>query len=214
MVAVAVSVWSGFAPSRAQDPNAPKTASASLISTMDALNDVHKLGAGDRLSFRVIEDEDPPQLLAITDSGEMEVPHIGRVVALGKTCKGLAYEIKNVLEKEYYYKATVILGLDVMAGRVVSRGRVYVMGQVGAQGPQEIPSDQKYTVSQAILRAGGFSQYANKRKVKHIHRDARGTATETKIVDLVEIMERGRTENDPIVEPEDVIIVPERLFNF
>lgn len=192
----------------------PKTVSASLISTMEVLNNVHKLSAGDRLSFRVIEDEDSPQLLAITDAGEMEVPHIGRVVAAGKTCKALAYEIKNVFEKEYYYKATVIMGLDVMAGRIISRGKVYVMGQVGAQGPQEIPADEKYTVSQAILRAGGFAQYANKRKVKHIHRDAQGAATETKIVDLVEIMERGKTEKDPIVEPEDVIIVPEKWFNF
>jgi polysaccharide export outer membrane protein len=181
---------------------------------MDALNSSHKVGPGDRISFRVIEDEDPALPLAVADSGEMEVPHIGRVMASGKTCKALAYEIKKELEKEYYYQATVILGLDVIGNRVTSRGKAYVMGQVRAQGGVDIPADEVFTVSKAILRAGGFAEYANERKVKLVRKTGANGATESKIVDLVEVMKRGKTAGDIIVEPEDVIIVPERLINF
>src|SRR6266446_6729035 len=45
-----------------------------------------------------------------------------------------------------------------------SRGRIYVYGSVKGQGPQEIPADESYTVSKAIIRAGGFGDFANKRK--------------------------------------------------
>jgi protein involved in polysaccharide export with SLBB domain len=181
---------------------------------MDALNATHKVGPGDRISFRVIEDEDPALPLLVADSGEMEVPHIGRVIATGKTCKALAYEIKRELEKDYYYQATVILGLDVIGNRVASRGKAYVMGQVRAQGGVDIPADEVFTVSKAILRAGGFSDYANERKVKLVRKVGSNGATESKIVDLVEIMKRGKTAGDVVVEPEDVIIVPEKLVVF
>jgi len=62
------------------------------------------------VSYRVVEERKDPIPLMVTDSGEIEVPYIGRVPAAGKTCKELAYEIKPLLEKDYFYKATVIVG--------------------------------------------------------------------------------------------------------
>ena len=41
-----------------------------------------------------------------------------------------------------------------------------------------------------------------------------GDKTETTIVDLELVIKKGRTDKDPIVEPDDTIIVPERLINF
>jgi len=175
---------------------------------MEVLDDRRPLRVGDRLSMRVIEDRKPPTPLVVTDSGEVEVPMIGRVMAKGKTCKQLAYSIKGPLEREYYYKATVIIGLDV-EGRV-SPGRVYVTGQVRTQGPVEIPPDESFTVSRAIIRAGGFADFANKRKVKLV----RKSSSETIIVDVDAVIRKGRRDRDPVVEPEDTIIVPERLINF
>jgi len=37
-------------------------------------------------------------------------PYIGRVAAADKTWQQLAAEMKDLLEKEYYYHATVIIG--------------------------------------------------------------------------------------------------------
>ena len=39
-------------------------------------------------------------------------------------------------------------------------------------------------------------------------------ATTVTLVDLAEILEKGRLQKDPVLEPDDVIIVPERLINF
>jgi polysaccharide biosynthesis/export protein len=188
--------------------------SASFVNSMELLNESHKLGPGDQLSFRVIEDEDPSRRLSVTDSGEMEVPYLGRVSVTGKTCKALAYEIKTALEKQYYFQASVILGLDVISPKgTVSRGKVYVTGQVRTQGPQEVPSDEVLTVSRVIQRAGGFSDYANKGKVR-VTRKSKNGSTETTIVNVLEILEKGKTDKDIVVEPGDQIFVPERGFNF
>src|SRR4051794_31448912 len=90
-----------------QNPQLLGTSTVALTTSMEVLNDTTKLGPGDRVSFRIIEDRHAPINLAVTDSGEMEVPLIGRVKAVDKTCKQLAYEIKPLLEKEYFVKATV-----------------------------------------------------------------------------------------------------------
>ncbi len=74
----------------------------------------HKLNRGDKLSFRVVEDRDnkPPESLAVTDSGEVNIPLIGPVAAAGKSVAQLSAEVKARLEREYYYHATVVMGLD------------------------------------------------------------------------------------------------------
>jgi polysaccharide export outer membrane protein len=178
--------------------------------SMEVLDDKRVLGIGDIVSFRVVEDRKDPTPLAVRDSGEMEVPLIGRVPAAGKTCKQLAYDVKAALEKEYYHSCNVIIGLDLVSTK--SRGRVYVMGQVRLQGPQEIPADETYTVSKAILRAGGLSDFANKRRIRLIRKD--GNKNVTSYVDLAQVLDKGRADKDPVVIAEDVIIVPEKWINF
>lgn len=174
------------------------------------LDDKYKLSAGDKISFQILEDRDPPKSLIITDSGELDVPYIGRVVAANKTCKQLAGELKVQLEKEYYYRASVVLALDA-ANKV--RGKVYIWGQVRNQGPIEIPSGENFTVGKAILRAGGFGDFAKKSAVKLIRADETGKK-QTFELDMEQILEKGKTEKDMTLQPDDFIIVPERLVNF
>src|SRR5262249_34151306 len=62
---------------------------------VDLLDSEHKLVIGDQVSFRIVEDREDPKKLFIADSGELEIPLIGRVPAEGKTCSQLAGEIKT-----------------------------------------------------------------------------------------------------------------------
>ncbi|MEI8340071.1 MAG: polysaccharide biosynthesis/export family protein [Verrucomicrobiota bacterium] len=190
-------------------------ASSAIASTnsMEVLDDKRKICPGDRLSYRVVEEQKPPAPLYVTDSGEIEVPLIGRINATNKTCRQLAYDIKTPLEKEYFYKATVIVGLDFSSSR--SRGRIYITGEVRGGGPMEIPADETFTVSKALLRAGGFGDFANKRKVRLVRKKAGNPSeTETIYVDVEEIIEKGRQDKDPVLNPDDMIVVPKKLINF
>lgn len=195
-------------------PIVTSTNSAAIATTnsMDALDERHQLAIGDRLSFRIVEDEEDPKPLTVTDSGDLEMPYIGRFMAVGKTCKDLARQLKSELEKEYYYQATVIVAVDVMAR---SRGKVYLVGPVRAAGPQEIPSDERLTVSKAILRAGGFSEFANQHNVKVTRKSSRpGGPEESYVIDVGLVLQRGTTESDFPLEPGDLIYVSERLIRF
>jgi polysaccharide biosynthesis/export protein len=175
-------------------------------------DDKYKLRVGDKISLQILEDRDLPKGLVVADSGELDVPYVGRVAASDKTCKQLAEELKARLEKEYYYRATVIIALDV-ANKFL--GRVYVWGQVRNQGPIDIAVNENLTAGKAILRAGGFGDFANKKKVKIV----RGGATESAAkqsfeLNMVDILEKGKTEKDVVLQPDDFIIVPSRLINF
>ena len=199
------------APAAPKPPSSdgPSTATSTVMRTnsMTVLDDKKKLGSNDYVSFRVVEDRDnESQRLRVNDNGELEVPYVGLVSARGKSCKELAYTIKSLLEKEYYYHATVILAVDRVSEK--SRGRIYVYGAVKAQGPQEIPPDESYTVSKAIIKAGGFGDFANKRKVKL----TRKTGQES-TVDLKRVIEEGHTDEDLELGPDDQIYVPQRLIN-
>ncbi len=194
-------------PPRPAQPDLPVSATVMRTNSMTVLDDKKRLGPNDYVTFRVVEDrDDESQHLRVNDNGELEVPYIGLVPARGHTCRELAYSIKGALEKEYYYHATVILAIERVSEK--SRGRVYVYGSVKGQGPQEIPADESYTVSKAIIRAGGFGDFANKRKVKVTRKNGQDFT-----IDLKRVIEEGRTEEDVVLQPDDQIYVPQRLIN-
>jgi polysaccharide export outer membrane protein len=176
------------------------------------LDDKHILQPGDIISFQILEDRDPSMQLLVADSHELDVPYIGRISVADKTCKQLARELKALLEKEYYYQATVIVGLNSV-NKV--RGKVYLWGQVRKPGAVDLLLDQKLTAGKAILMAGGFADFANKKKVKIVRGASGGSgATQSFEVDMVDVLENNKTDKDVVLEPEDFIIVPARAVNF
>jgi protein involved in polysaccharide export with SLBB domain len=200
---------------------APTTPSANTPASAPGLlngyvpDDTYKLRAGDTVSFQVQEDQiwnplNIPITLVVEDSGEIEVPYIGRVMAVNKTCKQLTGEIKAALEKDYYKQATVVLSMNVASPIL---GRVYIWGQVHDQGALDIQVNENLTAGEAILRAGGFADFANERKVKVVRTMADGQK-KTFDLDMNQILDEGKTENDIVLQPGDLILVPSRLVNF
>lgn len=182
---------------------------SSLVSYVP--DDKNKLRVGDKVSFQIIEDREAAKVLTVADSGELDCPYIGRVAAADKTCKQLAEELKVQLEKEYYYRATVILALE-QANRFL--GRVYVWGQVKTQGPLEMAVNEKLTAGKAILRAGGFGDFANKKRVKVIRAATSSGEKQMLELNMVEILEEGKTEKDVVLNPDDSVIISKSLINF
>lgn len=189
-------------------------ASNTSVNDMEMLDDTTKLGKGDRVSFRVIEDEEEPKSLVVTDAGDIEVPYFGLVRASEKTCRQLAKEVKGLLERTYYYRATVIIAVELI-NRARVTGKVYVTGQVRSPGAQELLANETNTVSKVILRAGGFGDFADRKKVQVV-RDtaAAGGGKKVFTINVADIWQKGETDQDLVLEPEDQIFVPGRLVNF
>ncbi len=211
------------------NPNEANPISASTLNSMSVLDDKVVLEAGDRISFRVIEDRDDAVPRLVTDTGEVDFPYIGRLKVAGLTCRQVAQQLKKLLEVDYYKRATVIVGLDTIVGHATDgvEQTAWIVGQVRQVGPQALPKEQRLTVSQIILRAGGFGDFADERKVRLVHRtnaasppdklpaespDADG-APGGQIVDVKSVFE-GHSTFDPVVQPNDLVIVPKRLINF
>lgn len=178
---------------------------------MDGLDNHRALAVGDKVSFQIREENDPPVVLQVASSGEIQVPLVGRVSAAGRTPRAVAYAIKGELEKSLYRKATVIIALD--AETTNPEGTVFVTGQVQSQGPQDIPRGEELTVSQAVLKAGGFADFADKRRVTVMRRGADGGVSQT-TVDVKDVLEKGRFDEDVVLQPGDYVFVRERMFNF
>lgn len=191
----------------------------SKTNPMDSLDDKKIIAVGNLLEFRVLEDLDeepdpksrtdadqrPQNLLQVSDSGEVEHPYFGRVLAKGKTHRQLAEEIKKILEKDLYYQATVLISLAT-SGK--SRGKVYISGAVTKPGPFEIPVDENMTASKALSSVGIVEDRANITQVKLVRKAIEGAPPpEPVIINLYDIRQ-GKTDSDRVLEPEDQLIVP------
>ncbi len=201
------------------DNSAGEVKAAGLVNSMDQLDNLEPLAPDYMISFRIIEDRSEPIRLRVQDSGDVQAPHVGLVRAAGKTCRSLAQTIKAQLEKDYYSKATVIIAIDQRPppGQRTRIGTqdletFTVFGQVARQGKYELPYDSDITISQAILMAGGPAQFANLKKVRLIRKTPSGNKTVQ--VDVDAIMAHGMLDRDIYIRKGDVLILPEKVYNF
>jgi protein involved in polysaccharide export with SLBB domain len=217
----ALSIFGGSALGQGASPQSSNAAApspapiVSLITNMPrkmpanytvVLDNQHRIRAGDKLSFRVAEDNEEAKSLMVMDSGEIELPApFGRYFAAGKTCQALAQEIRTALEKDYYKRATVHLGLD---SRNNLRGKALVHGQVAKPGPVDIPVDAPLKLSHAILLAGPPTQWAKLQEVRVTR--VRNGETKTMTIDVRAILQEGRLDHDIVLEPDDRVFIPER----
>jgi polysaccharide biosynthesis/export protein len=192
---------------------------AAGINDMEVLDTSRQIKPGDILGFKIVEDKTEPRQLRVSLTGEIIAPHVGVFRAAGRSCRELAYSIKKRLEDTIYQRATVIVTIDSSPEeeRKIRQGlqdqeTFTVFGQVIRQGKYDLPSDQDFTISQAILQAGGFAQFANKEKVRLIRNTNAGA--KTIMINLTNIMEKGRLDQDVALRNGDVIIVKEVTFNF
>lgn len=193
----------------AQKDTLPTTNAIPVTPGVYVLEDKHKLLPGDRISFNILEDRTNAIPMLVAETSELDVPYIGRVSVAGMTCKQAAAAIKALLDKDYYFNATVIVGLDAMT-KVL--GKVYVFGPVRNPGPVEIPANENFTAGKAILRVGGFGDFANRKKVQVVRKTESGN--KTILVNMENVLEKGKTEEDVTLQPEDFIIVPQRAVNW
>ena len=164
-----------------------------------SLNQDRALIPGDQISISVLEDANAglpitPITLTVQSDGTISLPIQGPkgyeytlppIKAQGLTPKELQKKIKEILEQEYYQVATVSLNL------ISFGGSIEIMGEVGSPGTYNLPPDRRLTLTAAIARAGGFTQFANQRKVELRRKLPDGTV-EKKIIDVKEIQKTGK----------------------
>jgi protein involved in polysaccharide export with SLBB domain len=131
----------------------------------------------------------------VDDRGYITMPYIDDVMANGRTSSELERDIQRIyIERKIYRSVTVNV--------VMPSQSFFVQGEVRL--PQRYPLVTGTTVMQAIAAAGGYSEFADPKKV---------TVTRGRDVKVMNMREVERNpQQDMSVESGDVIRVPRSIF--
>jgi protein involved in polysaccharide export with SLBB domain len=159
-------------------------------------SEVARFHVGETVSVAFSGPPDPiePHEELIKEDGNITLPLIGSVKALGKTAGELQNEIHDLYVPQYYVRLTV----TVKPGDLV----YYVRGEVKGPGRQLYVGET--TVTKAITSASDFTDFAS-HKVWLIR--ANGQRVKVNVDKALE-----NPTLDPQVYPGDQVVVPRRIF--
>ena len=179
---------------------APKfNADAQAVST-------YHIGVDDQLQITVWHNPDLRVSVPVRPDGKITVPLIGDVVAGGKTPEEVAAEVKDKLQAYVRDPQVAVILTELRSHEYLSRVRV--TGAVRT--PVSLPYRQGMTVLDAVLAAGGTTEFAAPDHTELYRKD--GDSTKSYAVQLGNILQQGELTTNYPVQPGDVITVPQRSF--
>ncbi|MBO6067320.1 MAG: polysaccharide export protein [Kiritimatiellae bacterium] len=174
-----------------------------------------RIGPGMRLDITIGTATTPPKefKLLVDQNGDITIPYLLQDPV---ACDGLTLEaMKQKLVKAYSVylrQPQVVVSFGPYDAHGVSPwGTVTVMGEVGTQGPVNMPPTMDLTVTKVLQLAGGLKPFADKTRIVVTRCDKDGKQSRIK-VDLREIGEDGRFDRDILLKAGDVIFVPETWY--
>jgi polysaccharide export outer membrane protein len=133
----------------------------------------------------------------VDTQGYVNMPHIGRVKAVGLTQEQLQTAIENTYRsKEIYTNPTITVSVPMQTRFVNVGGEVKL--------PQRVQYTGDLTVLSAISAAGGFTEYASQSRVRLLRGD--------KVINVDIRKVRKHPETDISLEPGDTIEVMRSFF--
>lgn len=166
----------------------------------------YPLSVRDRISFFVLNEAETEVEQRIDGEGRIRLPYIGTVRIEGMTARQAESTIEEAfVAREIYIDPQVTIRVTEYAIKEVA-----VLGEVKQPGTLAFPIEAALLdIREAISMAGGFTNIAKTNKVVVTRQS--GGRKETFEVDVEEMLEEGESETF-MVEPGDVIFVPERFF--
>ena len=155
------------------------------------------LQKGDRIEIFLQGIPVPYEIKDVIDShGKVNLPLIENVMIAGMT----TYDAEKLIEKSYvdggYYRK---IEVSIVALSVVAKmDAVFVGGEI--RRPGTYPLSAHLTLTRAIIAAGGYTDFAKRRKVQVTHRNGKSEMFDTKRI------EDGK-DMDPVIKAGDVIKV-------
>ncbi len=151
-------------------------------------------------------------LQAISAAGGLTDNAGKRIYVLRKADNGLS-DTLEVDTDELFHNANSMWNVPIVPGDVVNVAprksiRVFCIGELKSPGALDFSTDDRITLLSVIARAGGPTDRASS-KVRIKRRGADGKDTEI-VVDYKRIL--SGKDRDPILEPNDVVVVKESFF--
>ncbi len=178
------------------------------VPSPSAFTEEYRIGVDDIMQVTVWRNPDLGVTVPVRPDGRISVPLIGDVMAGGRTPQEVSAEIELKLSKYIRDTKVAVILTDLRSHEYLSRVRV--TGAV--QQPVSVPYRQGMTVLDAVLAAGGITEFAAADRTRLYRRAQGSAATSTLDVRLGRILKSGDLQTNFPVLPGDVITVPERAF--
>jgi len=166
----------------------------------------YRIGVDDRLQITVWRNPELSTTVPVRPDGKISAPLIGDVQVGGKTPTQVAAIIRNKLSAYIREPNVTVILTELRSHEFLSRVRV--TGAVRA--PRSMPHRPGMTVLDAVLEAGGVSDFASPNRSR-LYRKGK-TETNVLEINLADILSKGKLESNFELRPGDVVTVPERFF--
>ncbi len=173
---------------------------------LPAAIDTYLIGVDDIVQVTVWRNPELGITVPVRPDGKISVPLVGDVPAGGLTPEQVAKDIQEKLSAYVRDPQVSVMLTDLRSHEYLSRVRV--TGAV--QQAISIPYRQGMTVLDAVLAAGGVTEFSAPDRTDLHRKTSDGTQSYDVRLDL--ILERGDLATNYPVAPGDVITVPERKF--
>ncbi|HVV95960.1 MAG TPA: XrtA/PEP-CTERM system exopolysaccharide export protein [Rhodanobacteraceae bacterium] len=166
----------------------------------------YHIGVDDEVKVSVWQNPGLEVSVPVRPDGKISVPLVGDVDAGGRTPEEVAGEIQEKLKTYVRDPQVTVIVTQLRSHEYLSRVRV--TGAV--RQPVSVPYRQGMTVLDAVLAAGGTSEFAAGDRTELYRKEGEGTRAYA--VRLDRILKDGDLATNYPVQPGDVITVPERTF--
>jgi polysaccharide export outer membrane protein len=166
----------------------------------------YHIGVDDEVKVSVWQNPGLEVSVPVRPDGKISVPLVGDVDAGGRTPEEVAGEIQEKLKTYVRDPQVTVIVTQLRSHEYLSRVRV--TGAV--RQPVSVPYRQGMTVLDAVLAAGGTSEFAAGDRTELYRKEGEGTRDYA--VRLDRILKDGDLATNYPVQPGDVITVPERTF--
>lgn len=190
--------------------NGPSTAGSTTVAAADNTGRT-VIRAGDRINIQIYREKDMSGIFVVDDTGNINYYFLGEIHVDGWTLSQLKSHLIEALGKDLLYNPQIQIAFEAALPSskeaVLTAKFVSILGQVNR--PANYPYVQGMTLVRLISEAGGFAPAAAQNKVKII-RQPEGGSRSVMNVNVARILD-GKGE-DVVLEPQDVIVVPETFF--
>lgn len=184
----------------------PRLPAALIDESGPTLAEEYRIGVDDQVQVTVWGNEELSVSMPVRPDGRISMPLIGDVSAGGLTSEEMAQQIQERLS-EYIRNPNVTVQITELRSHEYL-SRVRITGAV--QTPVSLPYRQGMTILDAVLAAGGVTEFAAPGRTM-LQRAGQNGSSVYKI-DLDRILNKGDVAMNAELHPGDTITVPQRAF--
>jgi polysaccharide export outer membrane protein len=157
------------------------------------------IGKEDILRIMVYQEQNLSlEAIPVRPDGKISLPLLGDVVAAGETPEGLAQKLTQLYEAHVRAPAVTVMVTEI------NSFKIFILGKIRTPGTLEFGRETR--LLQALAMAGGFSEFANTKRILIIREEA-GTQRRME-VNYERIISGQNMEMNLKLKPGDTIVVP------